>query len=93
MANWNDRPNTGTVLAAAQHWKQDCLLNDGSLFSSETLWTAENVATLCKACGRCLKALITVSLRRPRRTQAGALNAALCREASRPSCLPCFPKD
>lgn len=49
MATWNDRPNTGTVLAAAEQWKQDCLLHEGSLFSSEPLWTAKNVVALCEA--------------------------------------------
>ena len=34
------------VLAAADEWKQRCLLADGSVFTDESLWTPENVVDL-----------------------------------------------
>ena len=30
------------ILDAAEKWKQQCLLDGGSLFSEESLWTREN---------------------------------------------------
>ncbi|MDE0333201.1 MAG: AAA family ATPase [Nitrospinae bacterium] len=35
-----------TILAAAEKWKQRCLLEDGSLFSEQRLWTRENFGEL-----------------------------------------------
>lgn len=37
------------VLDAAQHWINDCLVSDGSIFSTEKLWTAENIEEVRKA--------------------------------------------
>ena len=34
------------ILAAAEEWKQRCLLADGSVFTDESLWTLENVGDL-----------------------------------------------
>lgn len=34
------------ILAAAAHWKERCLINDGSVFTDYQLWTAENVDQL-----------------------------------------------
>ncbi len=34
------------ILAAAEKWKQQCLLNGGSLFTEESLWTRENFGQL-----------------------------------------------
>ena len=34
------------ILAAAEQWKQRCLLADGSVFTEESLWTPENVGDL-----------------------------------------------
>ncbi len=37
------RPKSAeAILAAAEKWKQQCLLDGGSLFSEESLWTREN---------------------------------------------------
>ena len=49
MATWTGRPQTSNVLEAAERWKQECLLNEGSLLCQEALWTAENVTALCAA--------------------------------------------
>ena len=46
MAIWNGQPHTGAVLQAAEDWKRNCLLDDGSLFSEGELWTAANVTLL-----------------------------------------------
>ena len=43
MAIWNGRPKTPKVLDAALRWRQECLLDDGGMFSSESLWTAANL--------------------------------------------------
>src|SRR6266404_8062262 len=41
------RPSTVThladILAAASHWKERCLLADGSVFTEGDLWTANNI--------------------------------------------------
>ena len=34
MAIWNGRPKTPKVLEAALRWRQECLLDDGGMFSS-----------------------------------------------------------
>ena len=34
------------ILAAAEEWKQRCLLADGSVFTDESLWTPENTGDL-----------------------------------------------
>jgi hypothetical protein len=31
------------IIAISERWKQDCLIGDGSLFSSARLWTLDNV--------------------------------------------------
>ena len=36
------RQQAATILAAADRWKQRCLLDSGSLFSDERLWTGRN---------------------------------------------------
>ena len=38
--------NAVVILDAAEKWKQQCLLNGGSLFSEERLWTRENFREL-----------------------------------------------
>jgi 5-methylcytosine-specific restriction protein B len=43
MAIWNGRPNAPKVLEAAQHWRQECLLGDGGIFSGESLWNLANL--------------------------------------------------
>ena len=40
MAIWNGQQNTGAVLKAAEQWKQNCLVDDGSRHSAEEIWTA-----------------------------------------------------
>ena len=37
---------TEPILQAAEQWKQRCLLDGGSVFSDEQLWTLENFETL-----------------------------------------------
>jgi 5-methylcytosine-specific restriction enzyme B len=49
MATWINRPNSRDVLDAAGRWKQQCLIEDGSLFSLERLWSAANADSLCDA--------------------------------------------
>jgi len=49
MAIWNNRPHTATVLKAAQQWKRECFTGDGSLFSAQSLWTAQKLAELRQA--------------------------------------------
>jgi 5-methylcytosine-specific restriction protein B len=39
-------PTRAAVYAAADDWKQRCLLADGSVLSDEALWTAEHTAEL-----------------------------------------------
>ena len=34
------------ILGAAEHWKNNCLLADGSVFTDAHLWSAENVDLL-----------------------------------------------
>lgn len=46
MARWNDLPWREEVCAAADIWKERCLLNDGALFSDDSIWTATNLSTL-----------------------------------------------
>jgi hypothetical protein len=39
-----ERPAERTEgLEAAQHWRQECLLGDGGIFSGESLWTLANL--------------------------------------------------
>ena len=49
MATWVNRPNSRDVLDAAGRWKQQCLIDDRSLFSPERLWSPANADTLCEA--------------------------------------------
>lgn len=49
MAIWTGQPHAGAVLKAAGQWKQNCLVNDGALYSTEELWTAANVTALAAA--------------------------------------------
>ncbi|MEX0503631.1 HNH endonuclease [Alphaproteobacteria bacterium LSUCC0719] len=46
MARWNDLPWREEVYAAADVWKERCLLNDGALFSDAKIWTLENIQAL-----------------------------------------------
>ena len=50
MSRWiGPRPEydyIDNILAAADEWKQRCLLADGSVFSDESLWTPANVGEL-----------------------------------------------
>ena len=38
----NQMKSAEAILTAAEKWKQQCLLDGGSLFSEESLWTREN---------------------------------------------------
>ena len=49
MAIWTGQPQTSAVLKAAKEWKQNCLVNNGSLYAVEELWTASNVTALTAA--------------------------------------------
>ena len=46
MARWTGDPNIDEVLAAADAWRVQCIIADGSLFSNATLWTSENLDEL-----------------------------------------------
>ena len=46
MARWNDLPWREDVYAAAEVWKERCLLQDGALFDDKNIWTLENLQTL-----------------------------------------------
>jgi hypothetical protein len=37
-------PQRDPIYAAARRWRDDCLVNDGSVLSDEALWTVENLA-------------------------------------------------
>lgn len=39
-------PNAAGILDAADQWRRRCLLDDGSVFTDERLWTAEHLAEL-----------------------------------------------
>jgi len=42
MARWTGDANIDEVFAAADAWRERCILADGSLFSDEKLWTLDN---------------------------------------------------
>ena len=46
MAIWTDLPHTAALLNAADNWKRNCLLRDGSIFTDQSLWTLENLQQL-----------------------------------------------
>jgi hypothetical protein len=46
MGTWTNLPHTAALLNAADNWKRDCLLKDGSIFSSTSLWTLQNLQQL-----------------------------------------------
>ena len=46
MATWTGLAHTTKVLAAADAWRQKCLLQDKSVFSELNLWTKENITEL-----------------------------------------------
>jgi MoxR-like ATPase len=49
MAVYTPHAHSDETLAAARNWSERCLQADGSLFSEERLWTAENFASLKRA--------------------------------------------
>ena len=46
MARWNDLPWRDDVYAAAEIWKERCLLEDNALFSKDSTWTHGNLKKL-----------------------------------------------
>ena len=42
------RPDAEAVLRASKKWRDDCLLGNGSIFTSKSLWTLENARALEK---------------------------------------------
>lgn len=46
MARWTGDPYIDDVLTAADAWRERCFLNDGSILSEDSLWTAPNFAEL-----------------------------------------------
>ena len=46
MSRWIDLDHAESVLAAADAWRAQCFRQDGSLFSSEEIWTLRNVQEL-----------------------------------------------
>src|SRR5262245_5643802 len=49
MARQSKNNNLAPVIAAYQQWIHDCLIGDGSILSSDKLWTPEHVAEVRKA--------------------------------------------
>src|SRR5262249_48655197 len=49
MARSNPRRNVDEIYDAAHAWSQRCLLQDGSIFSDQRLWTKDNVGELMSA--------------------------------------------
>jgi 5-methylcytosine-specific restriction enzyme B len=39
-------PHATAIIEAAAHWRDECLLRGGSVFTDESLWTVENVQSL-----------------------------------------------
>ena len=50
MARWTgpglENAHIGSVLAAADAWRERCFMADGSLFGDESLWTLSNIQDL-----------------------------------------------
>lgn len=46
MSRYNPHHNISSLLSVSDNWKSRCLLNNGSLFSTESLWTVPNVDEL-----------------------------------------------
>ena len=46
MARWNDLPWREDVYAAAEVWKERCLLQDGALLSDTKIWNIQNINEL-----------------------------------------------
>jgi 5-methylcytosine-specific restriction protein B len=46
MARYIKGRDSAPLIAAANEWVQKCLINDGSMFSDESLWTGANLASL-----------------------------------------------
>lgn len=46
MSRWIGHDHIHSVLAAADAWREQCLLADGSLFGDQILWTLENIQHL-----------------------------------------------
>jgi len=49
MSRYHHNRDITALLEAAQHWRDTCLLNDGSLFGHESLWTPEPLTELDRA--------------------------------------------
>ena len=43
MSRYNPNRNTQFLYEAAEHWRNTCLLQDGSVFTDKELWTRENL--------------------------------------------------
>lgn len=48
MARSSNDPRLKVILDAVAHWKTNCLLRDGSVFSDDQIWSAENLGQLDK---------------------------------------------
>lgn len=47
MARWNPRmPWVSDVITQAESWREQCFFGDGSLFSSDSLWTLPNITEI-----------------------------------------------
>jgi hypothetical protein len=46
LAIWTGLEHTADVLKAADAWRKKCLLHDGSVFSTRSLWTQQNISEL-----------------------------------------------
>lgn len=54
MSRYCGNNNAAFALQAAEHWKENALLLDGSVFSDEKLWTGENFTELSNSTARVL---------------------------------------
>lgn len=50
MSRWTGRANISNVLSASDTWREKCFLANGSLFTEDDLWTAENMLELKSRC-------------------------------------------
>ncbi|WP_019022267.1 McrB family protein [Thioalkalivibrio sp. ALE23] len=49
MSRYTPHADTTALLETVEQWRDTCLIDDGSIFGDETLWTADNLAILDRA--------------------------------------------
>ena len=48
MPRYSDFTNVEPIIHAAEHWRNDALINDKSVFTDKTIWTLENINVLVR---------------------------------------------